>query len=231
MRWTAERYKIDWMDDFFACEREAMVHDQIERRGLHNQRLLAALRAVPRHHFVPVELRDQAYEDCPLPIGWGQTISQPYIVALMTSLLSLAGEENVLEIGTGSGYQAAILARLAKTVHTVERIPELADQARFALSLGNVCNVTVHTGDGSLGWPESAPYDGILITAAAPRAPQCILDQLADGGKLVLPVGPQRAQTLQVWARTGDHLQYENILPVAFVPLRGEHGWEDKDWR
>ena len=204
--------------------------DQIERRGVRSSRVLAAIRSVPRHFFVPERLYARAYDDCPLPIGLGQTISQPYIVALMTQLLGLEGNEKVLEVGTGSGYQAAVLARLAREIHTVEYLPELARMARRTLDLLEIGNVHVHVADGSLGYPSEAPYDAILIAAAAPRAPQCVLEQLCSGGRLVLPVGPPRAQILQRWERRGDNFEPEDILPVAFVPLRGKNGWQYMEW-
>jgi len=212
------------------AERLEMVTWQIEKRGIREPRLLAVLRTVPRHRFVPEELRRQAYDDRPLPIGSGQTISQPYIVALMTSLLQLKGDETVLEIGTGSGYQAAILACLAKTVHSVEYRPELAAQAQKTLAELGYTNVYVHVGDGTLGWAEAAPYDGILVTAAAPRPPEPLLQQLKDGGRLVIPVGAWHVQELQLWERQGDHFSSQDMLPVAFVPLRGQHGWKEEEW-
>ncbi|KPL77638.1 protein-L-isoaspartate(D-aspartate) O-methyltransferase [Bellilinea caldifistulae] len=214
----------------YSKAREMMVREQIERRGLRSPRLLAAFRKVPRHLFVPPDLRERAYDDGPLPIGKGQTISQPYIVALMTSLLALEGNERVLEIGTGSGYQAAILGELAREVHTVERHAGLALRAAEVLSQLGYVNVHVHTGDGSLGWPESAPYDGIVVTAAAAAPPPPLLDQLAEGGRLVLPVGHRLEQVLQVWHKQGGQLTYENIIPVSFVPLRGQYGWSESEW-
>lgn len=214
----------------YNSDREHMVTEQIARRGLRDPRLLDAFRRVPRHLFVPLEYRDSAYADGPLPIGCGQTISQPYIVALMTDLLHLQGGETVLEVGTGSGYQAAILAHLAGTVHTIERHAELAESARQRLADLELANVTVHVGDGTLGLPELAPFDGILITAAAPAPPPPLLAQLSDGGRLVLPVGSRYYQDLQVYSRAGGEYQEELILPVAFVPLRGKHGWDDEGW-
>jgi protein-L-isoaspartate(D-aspartate) O-methyltransferase len=214
-----------------AKQRKAMLADQIVARGIRDPLLLDALQEVPRHFFVPVEYAHLAYADGPLPIGDGQTISQPYIVALMTELLKLTGEENVLEVGTGSGYQAAILARLARIVHTIERYPDLAERAeRLLLSIGTT-NVQVHVGDGSLGLPKYAPYDAIIVTAAAPKAPQPLLDQLAPGGRLVIPVGSSGAQDLQSWMRQGDDFDHDSVLPVAFVPLRGEHGWKEERWQ
>lgn len=168
--------------------REQMVITQIARRGIEDERLLEAFRRVPRHLFVPPEYREWAYSDGPLPIGRGQTISQPYIVALMISLLHLRGDERVLEIGTGSGYQAALLACLAQEVHTIEYIPELAQEATARLKALGFENVHCHVGDGSLGWPEAAPYHGILVSAAAPQVPAPLLEQLAEDARLVIPV-------------------------------------------
>lgn len=216
-------------DPEFSIQREAMVRRQIERRGIHTPRVLEAFCCVPRHHFVPREDWPYAYDDCPLPIGLGQTISQPYIVALMTDLLRLRGDETVLEIGTGSGYQAAILGLLARQVHTIERHPTLAGRARQALELLDIKNVTVHCGDGSLGWPEAAPYLGILVTAAAPAAPQPLLEQLAEGGRMVLPVGSPGFQVLELWQRSGETWHHEEVIPVAFVPLRGKYGWKEDE--
>jgi protein-L-isoaspartate(D-aspartate) O-methyltransferase len=216
--------------DRFAAQRAEMVKLQIEQRGVTDPRLLEAMRTVPRHEFIPDDQRDMAYDDCPLAIGSGQTISQPYIVALMTQLLHLRGEETVLEIGTGSGYQAAVLSRLAHYVHTVERFAPLASRAQRVLNTLYFKNVSVHTGDGSLGWPDAAPYQAILVTAAAPAPPPPLLDQLADGGRLVLPVGGRGGQTLQVWQRDKDTYDHEDIIYVAFVPLRGAHGWNEIHW-
>ena len=215
-------------DPDFSSLRESMLRWQIERRGILTPRVLEAFRRVPRHRFVRREDWPDAYEDRPLPIGLEQTISQPYIVALMTDLLRLQGGETLLEIGTGSGYQAAILSLLAGQVHTIERHPELAERARQALEALELRNVTVHTADGSLGWPEAAPYGGILVTAAAPAVPAPLLEQLAEGGRLVLPVGPSGYQVLQVWQREGEAWTHEEIIPVAFVPLRGQYGWKEE---
>lgn len=216
--------------DEFASQRSAMVAEQIEPRGLHNPRLLAALRSVPRHHFIPEKYRELAYDDGPLPIGSNQTISQPYIVALMTDLLELNGSETVLEIGTGSGYQAGVLSRLAGFVHTIERHAELAGRAASVLAELGYTNVTVHTGDGSLGWPEAAPYPAILVTAAAPAPPPPLLAQLTEGGRLVLPAGSRFGQNLQVWQRRGEQFERRSVVPVSFVPLRGEYGWSEQEW-
>ena len=207
-----------------------MVKNQIKRRGLHDARLLKAFETVPRHIFVPEEYRYAAYDDSPLPIGFEQTISQPYIVALMTDLLRLKGNERVLEVGTGSGYQVAILGILAGEVHTVEYVPELATQADKLLKDLGVDNVYCHFGDGSLGWPGASPYKGILVAAAAPKTPGALLAQLEDGGRLVLPVGGRGLQNLEVWERRGDNFTNRVETAVAFVPLRGEQGWEQKEW-
>ena len=217
------------MDEYTRLRTE-MVADQIARRGLHDPRLLAAFQHVPRHLFLPPLLRSHAYEDRPLPIGKNQTISQPYIVALMTSLLALKGDEKVLEIGTGSGYQAAILSTMAQTVHSIERHQELADAARARLVRLGYYNVQVHCADGSSGWPQAAPYQAIIVTAAAVAAPKPLLEQLAEGGRLVLPVGGSQGQVLQLWTRESGRLDYQDMLPVSFVPLRGEFGWSEDDW-
>ena len=215
---------------YFANLREYMVKEQIISRGIHDERLLMALRRVPRHVFVPEEYASIAYSDGPLPIGHGQTISQPYIVALMTELLELKGEENVLEVGTGSGYQAALLARLASQVHTIERHEVLAEKAEQILIHLGLTNVFVHVGDGSLGLPRYAPFQAIMVTAAAPRVPQPLFDQLADGGRLVLPEGGAGGQILDRWRKQGAEYKQEHIAPVAFVPLRGQHGWKEDNW-
>jgi protein-L-isoaspartate(D-aspartate) O-methyltransferase len=205
--------------------RQRMVDEQMRGRGITDPHVLDAMRTVPRHLFVLSEHGHLAYADAPLPIGHRQTISQPYIVALMTELLELKGDETVLEIGTGSGYQAAILAHLAKQVYSLERIPELATQARNVLTAMGYDNIEVLVGDGSQGLPEHAPYGAIMVTAAAPSVPTPLKEQLADGGRLVLPVGQQMGQILERWRRQGDDLKRECVAPVAFVPLVGEHGW------
>jgi protein-L-isoaspartate(D-aspartate) O-methyltransferase len=215
-------------DDFtYAAERDRMVETQIIGRGVQDQRVLDAMRSLPRHVFVPPEHRYLAYSDGALPIGNGQTISQPYIVALMTELLELNGDEKVLEVGTGSGYQAAILSALAREVHTIERHAGLARYAARLLDDLKIANVQVHVGDGTLGLAEFAPFAGIIVTAAAPDVPQALFDQLADGGRLVIPVGRHGDQYLERWQRHGDQFAYENILSVAFVPLIGAQGWKE----
>jgi len=214
----------------FEKQRQRMVEEQISRRGIHGPRVLEAMQTVPRHLFVPAEIRNWAYSDGAQRIGKGQTISQPYIVALMTEALQLEGDEVVLEVGTGSGYQAAILSLLAKEIHTIERHPELAEEAQTLLSSLGYTNVHVHSGDGTLGYPEKAPYQGIIVTAAAPDVPKSLLNQLAEGGRLVIPVGKKYTQVLQSWQRKGKTLKHETITPVAFVPLIGDEGWDEEGW-
>lgn len=220
---------MDDPEDELKRMRHRMVADQIASRGITDARLLEVLREVPRHVFVPPDQKRSAYIDAPLPIGDRQTISQPYIVALMTSLLELRGDETVLEIGTGSGYQAAILSRLAGQVYTVERFERLASEARQRLKDLGYENVKVVVGDGSAGLPEFAPYDGMLVTAAAPRVPAPLEHQLADGGRLVIPVGGRLGQVLEVWRCEGDRMISERVTPVAFVPLIGKHAWPDDE--
>ncbi|MGH2626725.1 MAG: protein-L-isoaspartate(D-aspartate) O-methyltransferase [Anaerolineales bacterium] len=209
----------------FARARERMVREQLLARDITDRRVLEAMRSVPRHLFVPADLQHLAYRDAPLPIGQRQTISQPYIVALMTQLLALRGDETVLEIGTGSGYQAAVLARLARRLYTMERIPELAAAAAERLQELGADNVAVLARDGSGGLPEHAPYDGVIVTAGAPRVPEPLKEQLSDGGRLVLPVGSQEGQLLELWVRNGADFEREIVAPVAFVPLLGDEGW------
>jgi protein-L-isoaspartate(D-aspartate) O-methyltransferase len=213
--------------DQYQDERERMVDFQIARKGVTNERVLAAMRKVPRHCFVPQDVRSHAYVDSPVRIGNGQTISQPFIVALMTQLLDVRPEHRVLDVGTGSGYQAAILGELAAEVHSIERHPELAETARETLESLGYENVRVVVGDGTQGYLPAAPYDRIMVAAAAPAVPQPLLDQLAPGGRLVLPVGPRYSQHLEVWERTDDQFTQSVNIPVVFVPLIGEAGWED----
>jgi len=213
-------------------KRERMVERQIRARGVSDARVLQAMRDVPREAFLPPELADLAYDDRPLPIESGQTISQPYVVAVMTEALRLTGGENVLEIGTGSGYAAAVLARVARHVYTIERHAELAGLARERLATLGFANVDVRCGDGTLGWPEHAPFDGIVVAAGGPDLPQALLDQLAIGGRLVMPVGTSRAQELvRVTRTTEDGFEREELGGVRFVPLIGEQGWADADAR
>ncbi len=211
------------MEDF-QLERNAIVEEQIAGRGLCDPRLLSAFRTVPRHLFVPPQFRSQAYQDCALPIGFGQTISQTYIVALMTDLLGLRGEERVLEVGTGSGYQAAILSQLCDSVYTVELDPQLAKHARGLLEDLGYGNIHFRVGDGSRGWKEAAPFDGILVTAFASQVPAPLLEQLREGGCLIMPVGTRWGQTLECWTRLGTGFEKRAVVEVSFVPLRGEAG-------
>jgi protein-L-isoaspartate(D-aspartate) O-methyltransferase len=206
-----------------AAKRKAMVSSQIEARGIRDPLVLKAMSEVPRHLFVPAGLVDAAYEDNPLPIGEGQTISQPYIVALMTGSLKLKGGEKVLEVGTGSGYQAAVLGRIAGSVFTIEIHPGLARRAAETLKRLGFANVRVRPGDGFFGWPEEAPFDAIVVTAAAPKVPPPLFAQLAEGGRLVLPLGAAAAvQRLTVVTKRNGQPWVESTLDVRFVPMTGE---------
>ena len=201
--------------------RARMVADQIEARGVSDPRVLAAMRAVPRHEFVPERWRESAYRDRPLPIGSGQTISQPYIVAAMTELAALQPDSRVLEVGTGCGYQAAVLQEVAAEVYTIEIVEELARSAEETLARLGYAAVRVRHGDGYRGWPEAAPFDAILVTAAAPRVPQPLLEQLSPGGRLVIPVG-EGFQELEVHTRTSHGVEVRRVFSVRFVPMTGE---------
>jgi protein-L-isoaspartate(D-aspartate) O-methyltransferase len=212
--------------DPWQAARDQMVETQIGARGIRDERVLSAMRRVPRHIFVPEAARAAAYGDYPLPIGHGQTISQPYIVAMMTTLLQINPDDRVLEIGAGSGYQAAILGTLAKEVISIERIPEVALLAQENLSAASISTVRVIVGDGTLGYPERAPYDGVLITASTPSVPPPLIDQLVEGGRLVAPVGSRDLQELIRLTRKGNDITREFFGGVMFVPLVGEHGWE-----
>ncbi len=203
------------------ARREEMVRIQIAARGVADPRVLRALERVPRHEFVPSELRDRAYDDGPLPIGYGQTISQPYVVAVMTEQLRLRGTERVLEIGTGSGYQTAVLAELCARVFSVEIVPELAESARARLAQLGYGNVEVRQGDGWSGWPEEAPFDGILLAAAPDRVPAPLIAQLAPEGRLIAPLG-RGIQELTLVTHAGERLRQEPLLGVRFVPMTGE---------
>jgi protein-L-isoaspartate(D-aspartate) O-methyltransferase len=213
-------------EDTYLEARRLMVETQIRRRGVADLRVLAAMGKVPRHRFVPRHLWGQAYSDYPLPIGEDQTISQPYIVALMTEALELAGPEKVLELGTGSGYQAAVLAELAARVYTIERIPSLAQSAEQVLASLGYANVEVVVADGTLGWAGEAPFDAILVTAGSPQVPPPLVEQLAMGGRLVIPVGDRYTQTLTRVRRTPEGLKHEYLGGCRFVKLIGRHGWE-----
>ncbi|MGA2120851.1 MAG: protein-L-isoaspartate(D-aspartate) O-methyltransferase [Methanoregula sp.] len=208
-------------------ERRRMVEQQIQSRGISNPQVLRALREIPRHLFIPTPYNTSAYEDAPLPIGNGQTISQPYIVALMTELLDPRPEDRVLEIGAGSGYQAAILSMLVRYVTTIERIPAVADLARENLAKIGLKNISIIVGDGTRGYPENAPYDGIMITAATPEIPKPLIDQLTFGGILVAPVGGREIQELITLTRNENGMVCSSHGGVRFVPLIGEHGWDD----
>jgi protein-L-isoaspartate(D-aspartate) O-methyltransferase len=202
-----------------------MVERQLRRRGIADERVLVAMDRVPRELFVPASLREHAYDDGALPIGHHQTISQPFVVATICSLLSLRGTERVLDVGTGSGYQAAVLAELSADVVTIERIPELAAEARARLEEAGYASVDVRVGDGSLGVPERAPYDAVAVAAAAPRVPAALYDQLAEGGRLVLPRGTRWGQELVLVVRTREGPAERSSIPCRFVPLVGDEGF------
>ena len=204
-----------------AKARDSMVVSQIIARGVRDARTLQALREVPRHRFVPPALVTQAYDDHPLPIGHGQTISQPYIVAFMTEALGLKGGETVLEVGAGSGYQSAVLARIAARVFGIEIVDPLAREAKERMAVLGYRNVEIRAGDGYLGWPEHAPFDAILVAAAAPRVPEPLKRQLKDGGRLILPVG-DHVQELRIVTRRGETFEERNVLAVQFVPMTGK---------
>ena len=209
----------------FDEQRARMVEEQLKARGLTDARLLAAFRKVPRHLFVAPEFQQDAYADRPLSIGGGQTISQPYMVALMTSCLHLQGHERVLEVGSGSGYQTAILAELALEIYSVERLPELLHVVEERLGDLGYANVHLTPGNGSLGWPAHAPYDGIIVTAAAPEVPPPLLEQLGDGSRMVLPIGPQESQTLMEIEKRYGVVHQRKVAHCVFVPLMGQYGW------
>lgn len=213
------------MDDFSEARRQ-MVATQLRRRGICDERVLEAMSKVPRHRFVPTPDLT-AYDDHPLHIGAGQTISQPYMVALMTELLALQGEEKVLEVGTGSGYQAAVLGELCRQVYSVERIPELAQRARRVLAELGYHNIEVVIGDGTLGLPQHAPYDGIIVTAATPDIPRPWIEQLAEGGRIVAPVGDRSIQTLVICTKEQGQIKERREASCVFVPLIGEHGFPE----
>lgn len=213
----------------FEAERKQMVDRQLRRRGVSDERVLAAMGSVPRHLFVPVRHRPEAYGDFPLSIGMGQTISQPYMVASMTEALRLQPHERVLELGTGSGYQTAVLAKLAHRVYSIERIESLSQAASSVLStLEFLDRVQLAVGDGSLGWSEEAPFDAIMVTAGAPLVPQPLLDQLAPGGRLVIPVGARHLQRVEIHSKDKDgQIGVEESTPCRFVDLIGQHGWPE----
>lgn len=210
----------------YKAERKKMVETQIVRRGIRDERILSAMRSVPRHIFIPEEAWNWAYTDGPIRIDCGQTISQPYIVALMTELLEVRSNHRVLDVGTGSGYQAAILGELAAEIHSIERHRELAKSAEDKLEALEYQNITVHLGDGTQGLEAFAPYDRILVAAAAPSVPDPLLDQLKDGGRLVIPVGSRFSQTLEIWDKADEKFHRKANIPVVFVPLVGKDGWQ-----
>lgn len=212
-----------------AAQCQDMVEMQLGGRGIRDPRVLAAMRLVPRHEFVPQRVREEAYKDQALPLGEGQTISQPYMVASMTEMLEISPTDRVLEIGTGSGYQTAVLSVLAREVHTVETRAALAEIARENLARLGYANALVHVGDGTLGWPEAGPFDAILVTAAAPFVPPPLLQQLADGGRLVLPLGREEIQELVRVRRRGQDTTTEHFYHCRFVPLVGRYGWRGED--
>ncbi len=208
-------------------ERLRMVDEQIVGRGIRDERLLTVLRRIPRHEFLPDAMRGMAYADNALPIGEGQTISQPYMVALMTELLELTGRERVLEIGTGSGYQAAVLAGLCEKVYTVERVKGLAERARVVLDRLGYKNVAIKVYDGTYGWKEMAPFDAVIVTAGSPDIPAPLVEQLAEGGRMVVPVGERYSQVLLKITKKAGAAVTQNSIPCVFVPLIGNHGWKE----
>lgn len=213
----------------FAALREKMVKEQLIPRGIKQPRVLAAFRKVPRHKFVIEKYLDSAYGDYPLPIGEGQTISQPYIVALMSECLQLQGQETVLEIGTGSGYQTAILAQLAREVYSVERVANLAEQARTRLKSLGYQNIRINTADGSGGWPQFAPYEIIIVTAGSPAIPEPLIEQLSIEGRLVIPIGSGSSQILTQAIKHKDKIETSQVCGCVFVPLVGKYGWREAD--
>ena len=212
---------------YFRKLREDMVKTQLISRGIFDKLVLDAMKKVPRERFLPKELEGSAYDDCALPIGEGQTISQPYMVAIMTEKLGLSGGEKVLEIGTGSGYQAAVLAEIASEVITIERIPAIAERSGKLFDELGYKNIKTIVGDGTLGLPEEAPFDGIIVTAGSPDIPKPLVDQLSEGGRLVIPVGETFEQILTVVTKRGGKLDIENSIGCVFVPLVGKYGWKE----
>ncbi len=227
-RWMGREKPIDSSSDPYAEDRARMIEVQLKRRGISNPNVLEAMGAIPRECFVPDGLKGHSYDDRPLEIGHGQTISQPFMVALMTQLLAIQPGDVVLEIGTGSGYQCAVLAQIAARVVSIERVPELATRSRTLLNSLGYTNVAVHMGDGTLGWAESAPYDAIVVTAAGPRVPVTLCEQLREGGRLVCPVGARESQELFRITRHEGVFREERGTGCVFVPLIGADGWSDQ---
>jgi protein-L-isoaspartate(D-aspartate) O-methyltransferase len=216
--------------DTFSTAREEMVIRQLMARGIQDSRVLQAMRTVPRHEFVAAEVRHLAYRDCPLPIGDHQTISQPYMVAVMSEMLKMRGYERVLEIGTGSGYQTAVLCQLAAQVYSLERFPRLAGRAAQILAQLDYDNVEIHVGDGSQGLADMAPFDAIIVTAAAPALPGPLRSQLVeDGGRMILPIGDDKQQYLETVVRWRNRWEIEQTMPVRFVPLIGRYGFKESN--
>lgn len=231
MQWTWVSGELRAADTDFTAARRRMVEEQLAGpgRGLTNAQVLAAMRKVPRHEFVPASLRAQAYDDHPLPIGHGQTISQPFIVAFMTEKLEPKPTDKVLEIGTGSGYQAAVLAGLVNKIYTIEIVEPLARRAEADLKRLGYTNVMVRAGDGYKGWPEAAPFDAIIVTCAPDHVPQPLVNQLKEGGRMIIPVGPAGNQELFILQKKGGKVEQRAILPVRFVPMTGRKGTETND--
>jgi protein-L-isoaspartate(D-aspartate) O-methyltransferase len=220
-----EKHDADRERDW-ELERLHMVEDQLRSRGISDERVLKIMGKVPRHKFVPQDCQDSAYSDRPLPIGEGQTVSQPYMVGIMTQCLELKGEEKVLEIGTGSGYQSAVLMELARELYTIERIPSLAERAKNILSELSYDRFHAKVADGTKGWPEEAPFDGIIVTAGAPVIPETLIDQLSEGGRMVIPVGSRFSQRLYKSIKKAGKIIQEEDTMCVFVPLIGEYGWD-----
>jgi len=219
----AALFSFDQNPDYAAL-RKKMVDEQLEHRGITSGKVLEAMRKVERHRFVPVEFRNQAYEDYPLPIGEGQTISQPYIVAFMTEVLDIKPTDRILEIGTGSGYQAAILGELGREVYTIEIVPSLAEKSGILLQVMEYKNVHVKLGDGYQGWPEEAPFDVIIVTCSPSHVPQALQDQLKEGGRMIIPVGVRYAQELVLLKKKNGKLTRHSSMPVLFVPMMDSTG-------